>query len=118
MKRMLLARLIAASTWPGLALAHATIERSNPGVNEILSRPPTAVTLLFDAELEPILCRLTVTDEHGTQVGLGDGKVAKANHKEFSVDLPELPRGVYRVHWNVVSRDGHRTTGQYDFTFK
>jgi len=32
--------------------------------------------------------------------------------------LPTLPSGEYRVTWQAVARDGHRTSGDYTFTIK
>jgi copper resistance protein C len=34
------------------------------------------------------------------------------------VDLPPLVPGVYTVTWSVLAVDGHRTQGDYRFTFK
>ena len=55
---------------------------------------------------------------NGKQVDQGNSRVDPSNSVLLEVGLPPLPAGTYRVIWNVVARDGHRTTGDYSFTIK
>ena len=103
---------------PGVAHGHAFPDHSNPKVGSTLSLPPAGVYIWFDCELEPAFSRITVQDATGKRVDQGNGRVNPSNSVLLEVGLPTLPQGTYRVIWNVVSRDGHRTSGDYTFTFK
>jgi methionine-rich copper-binding protein CopC len=103
---------------PGVAHGHAFPDHSNPKVGSTLSSPPAGVYIWFDGELEPAFSRITVQDATGKRVDQGNGRVNPSNSVLLEVGLPTLPQGTYRVIWNVVSRDGHRTSGDYTFTFK
>jgi methionine-rich copper-binding protein CopC len=103
---------------PGVAHGHAFPDHSNPKVGSTLSLPPAGVYIWFDGELEPAFSRITVQDATGKRVDQGNGRVNPSNSVLLEVGLPTLPQGTYRVIWNVVSRDGHRTSGDYTFTFK
>ncbi len=45
-------------------------------------------------------------------------RVAPSDAMLLEVSLPPLSPGIYRVIWNVVARDGHRTEGDYTFTIQ
>lgn len=51
-------------------------------------------------------------------VDKGDGRVNPSTMTLLEVSVPKLSPGAYRVIWNVVARDGHRTTGDYTFVIK
>jgi methionine-rich copper-binding protein CopC len=110
--------LVVASLWSGTAEAHASVERSIPRAGEVLSQAPAAVTLYFDSELEPAFSKLTVSDEQGQKVSVGDPVRANANRKSLAVSLTSVGRGAYHVQWDVVAHDGHRAKGGYVFTVK
>jgi len=103
---------------PGVSHGHAFPDHSSPRVGETLSAPPVGTYIWFDGGLEPAFSRITVQDMSGKKVDLGNGRVNPSNPVLLEVGLPPLPQGTYRVIWNVVSRDGHRTSGDYSFTVK
>jgi methionine-rich copper-binding protein CopC len=47
-----------------------------------------------------------------------DLTAASLSAKLLEASLPPLPPGTYRVVWSVVSKDGHRTQGDYTFAIK
>lgn len=104
--------------WAQAAFAHAMPERSTPGTGATLNQVPAAATIQFDSELEPLFSKLIVKDDTGKQVSNGNGKVDPSNPRRLSTDLSALPPGRYHVYWSAVSRDGHRTNGDYGFTIK
>ena len=97
---------------------HAFPDHSDPKVGATLSAPPVGVYIWFDGDLEPAFSRITVQDASGKKVDQGNGRVDPSNSALLEVGLPALPAGTYRVIWNVVARDGHRTTGDFTFTIK
>jgi copper resistance protein C len=102
----------------GTAVAHALPEQDVPGAGAILQQPPSTVSIRFDAELEPIFSKLIVKNGQDKQVSEGKGNVDTANRKILSTRLVNAGKGSYHVYWSVVSRDGHRTEGDYTFTVR
>jgi methionine-rich copper-binding protein CopC len=103
---------------PGQSHGHAFPDHSSPKVGETLSTPPVGVYIWFDSDLEPAFSRITIQDASGKRVDQGNSRVNPSNSVLLEVGLPALTAGAYRAIWNVVSRDGHRTTGDYTFTIK
>ncbi len=100
---------------PGAALAHAIPTQMIPAANAALAKAPAQVSIYFDAELEPLFCKLVVTNDQGRKVSRGDGTVDAHNHRLLTARLGAQGKGAYRVLWSVVSRDGHRASGDYAF---
>ena len=115
---MVLCSLLLLIQWPHSALGHALLVRAEPKVGERVSTPPATVRIWFDSALEPSLCKIHVRDPNGKQVDNDDSRVNPSDEKLLEVSLPSLPPGVYHVLWSVVSRDGHKTNGDYVFTIK
>jgi methionine-rich copper-binding protein CopC len=103
---------------PGITFGHAFPDHSAPRVGETVTTAPAGVYIWFDGDLEPAFSKMTVQDMSGKQVDQGNSRVNPSNSALLEVGLPKLPSGTYRVIWNVVARDGHRTTGDYSFTIK
>ncbi len=105
--------LITGSAW-----AHAFPVRSSPQVGASLTHAPAAVTIWFDAELEPLFSRLTVTDAHERQVSTGPARVPAGHPRELTAQLAPLASGTYIVSWSVVATDGHHTEGRFRFVVR
>ena len=104
--------LVAAATgW-----AHAFLDHASPAVGGAVAASPPAVTLWFTQELEPAFSSLTVTNQAGQRVDLGNVQVPQGAPAELQVGLRSLPPGTYTVSWHVVSVDTHRTEGRFEFT--
>jgi methionine-rich copper-binding protein CopC len=101
-----------------VAVAHAFPERADPRVGSVVQGSPEAIRIWFDGELEPAFCQIVVTDGSGQRVDRGDARVDASGRRLLQVSVPPLPSGTYRVHWAVLSIDGHRTTGDFRFTVK
>jgi copper resistance protein C len=56
-----------------------------------------------------------VLDIKGVEVDRKDTRVSGAT---MTVSLPKLPAGTYRVSWQAVATDTHRTAGSFDFTIQ
>lgn len=102
--------------WAAQAFPHAMPEQSDPGAGAELRQAPPIVSIRFDSELEPLFSRLIVKDAAGKQVSDGNGTVASPNSRILTTKLTDHAKGTYHVYWSVVSRDGHRTEGDYTFT--
>ncbi len=103
---------------PNSAWAHAYPDHADPKVGSTVKSPPSLVRIWFDSALEPAFSTITVQNSSGGRVDAGDCRVDPSDPTLLEVSLPPLPPGIYRVFWNVVARDTHRTTGDYTFMIK
>lgn len=103
---------------PELSSAHAFLVRSSPARRSVLFRVPARVQLWFNERLEPQFSSLSVWNQEGTQVDLGDAEVGPGGPKRLSVGIPPLPPGTYTVRYRVLSVDGHVVDDQFLFTLK
>lgn len=98
-----------------LAEAHAFLDHADPKVGSTIHDPPTEVTVWMTENLEAAFSRLQVLDIKGVEVDRKDTRVSGAT---MTVSLPKLPAGTYRVSWQAVATDTHRTAGSFDFTIQ
>ncbi len=117
-------RWIAAAILGLLVLApesgrgHAYLVKSLPVRRAVLFRAPARVQLWFNERLEAQFSRLSVWNQDGTQVDLGDVEVGRDDPTKLSVGLPALSPGTYTVKYRVLSVDGHVVENQFLFTLK
>ncbi len=112
-----LAMLAVIMTWPGefaIAWAHAFPNEEQPLVGSTITTPPSKVSITYDAPIESLFAKLQVIDGAGQEQITGPPSVGP-DHRTLSVELKPLKPGHYTVRWSVVSEDGHRTEGSYDF---
>jgi len=100
------------------ALAHALPERSEPRVGSTVNKAPTEVRIYFNQDLEPVFSHIQVFDAGGKEVDKKDSHVDPGNKRLLIVSLPELGAGTYKVRWQVVSIDTHRTQNDFKFEIK
>lgn len=102
---------------PIIAGAHAFPVTSDPRAGAAVEKAPSQIVITFDDEIEPAFSKIRVENLYKKAVDRNDSHLDSKNHKILIVGLPTaLPPGEYRVNWNVLSVDGHRTEGY--FTFK
>jgi copper resistance protein C len=103
---------------PEMAMGHAFLDHADPKVGATLAVSPKRVRIWFDSPLKPAFSSVKVYNGDGKKVDKGDGGVNPSDAKLLGVGLPSLPPGVYRVVWEIVTRDGHRITGDYTFAVR
>ncbi len=103
---------------PEMSWGHAFPDHSDPKVGSTVSISPSQVRIWFDGDLEPAFSTLMVHNADGKMIDKRDNRVDRSDQKLLEVSLPPLSPGTYLVIWDVVARDGHRTTGQFTFTIK
>jgi methionine-rich copper-binding protein CopC len=108
--------LAGAST----ASAHDELESSTPAAGEVVTVDPTVVSLTYSDDLltlgdDTSAFAIQVTDASGAFHENGcvvvDGRVASAG---VALGGP----GTYTATWQVVSSDGHPTSGSYTFEYQ
>jgi hypothetical protein len=120
MRRIVVA-LVAGAALTGAvpaALAHAFLDHASPAVGSSVPASPPNVTLWFTQNLEPAFSGVTVTNEAGQRVDLGNAEILQGRPAELQIGLKPLPPGTYLVSWHVVSVDTHPTEGTFTFDIK
>ena len=97
------------------AQAHAFLDHASPAVGSSVPTAPIVLTLWFTQDLEPAFSNVTVTNEAGQRVDLGNARIPPGSAAELQIGLKPLPRGTYLVSWHVVSVDTHPTEGTFTF---
>jgi methionine-rich copper-binding protein CopC len=92
--------------------AHAMLERAEPRVGNKVASPPREVTLWFTQKLETSFSTITVTNAAGERVDTGKTRVSG---NQMSIAIRAGGAGTYRVNWQVLSIDTHRTDGSFTF---
>ena len=116
--RGIIVALVAGSAAIGVApsvRAHAFLDHASPAVGSSVPAAPPVVTLWFTQDLEPAFSGVTVTNEAGQRVDLGNLQIPPGSPAELQIGLKPLPPGTYLVSWHVVSVDTHPTEGTFTF---
>jgi methionine-rich copper-binding protein CopC len=102
------------------AAFHAHLVRAEPAVNDTIAATPKAVRLWFSEPVELGLSRIKVVRIGGDTVKTSVLRHEGAAATTAALDLATPPSapGTYVVTYRVVSRDGHPTSGSYNFVLK
>ena len=111
MKRKFLL-LVASLLFAGHAFAHAMLESSTPANHAVLGIAPKTIDLKFGHATK--LTKLKLLSA-GQETPLKVDLSAPAS-TTFSLPLPALKPGIYKVKWGTLSGDGHAMTGSLSFT--
>jgi copper transport protein len=99
------------------ALAHATLVRSEPAANAVLSSSPSEIHLWMSEPLVTGISTIQILDSQGQPVTLGQVMVGGNDGAEMWASLPPLGNGTYLVSWRAFSAvDGHTTEGTFPFS--
>ena len=96
--------------------AHAALKAAYPGPNQRLMSSPTRVTLAFDDKVTLVPDAVKVLSASGTRVDSADQALVSGGTTVAESVRADLPDGSYRVHWRVMSDDGHLVSGDVPFT--
>src|SRR5690606_1220891 len=101
------------------ASAHDELVSSSPAFDAQLTAAPEQVVLTFSGDLLALAddnngTAMTVVDEAGADWVAGDPVI---DADTLTVPLKSgMPDGSFTVTWQVVSSDGHPTSGEYAFS--
>lgn len=113
------AAFIAAVCVSPSVFAHAHLKHQYPAADAAVTAAPQALTLDFSEGIEPNFSGVTVTGPQASAVKIGAVKRNEKDNKQLIVPVEEsLKPGEYLVDWHVVSVDGHKTKGKYNFSVK
>ena len=111
---VLVAGIMAIAAAPS-ARAHAFLDHASPAVGSSVPASPPVVTLWFTQDLEPAFSGVTVINEAGQRVDLGNAQFPQGSPAELQIGLKPLTPGTYLVSWHVISVDTHPTEGTFTF---
>ncbi|MBD2804522.1 CopC domain-containing protein YobA [Xenorhabdus sp. ZM] len=101
------------------ALAHAHLKDQTPAENTTVEAAPQAITLSFSERIELGFSKVKLIGPE--KVAIKTGKLELDPETKTKLILPvedKLAAGEYSVDWSVLSVDGHKTKGVYNFTVK
>lgn len=103
----------------GQATAHGNLASATPTINGIVSDPPTELELKFSQAMNVTFSGVKIVGPDKATIGTGKVAFTKGNKSTLIVPiLTTLVAGTYSVHWHLLSKDGHRTHGNYTFSVK
>ena len=112
MRRFVIPSLLFAALGNAAAHAHAFLDHASPLVGSTVASGPREVSLTFTQNLEAAFSSVQVTDAKGARVDQGKAQV---NGNTMRVGLKSLSQGTYRVRWQALSIDTHKTEGSFTF---
>jgi methionine-rich copper-binding protein CopC len=115
MRFRLLAAAVAAALAPGIAFAHAHLDRSMPGNGATVAPAPKEIMLWFTEAIEPKFSSIVIRDAKGAAMQDGTASGVAGNTAQLRVSVKPLPPGTYKVIWRVLSVDTHRSQGEFTF---
>ncbi|MEQ2024569.1 copper homeostasis periplasmic binding protein CopC [Xenorhabdus szentirmaii] len=101
------------------ALAHAHLKDQTPAENTTVEAAPQAITLSFSERIELGFSKVKLIGPE--KVAIKTGKLELDPETKTKLILPvegKLAAGEYSVDWSVLSVDGHKTKGVYNFTVR
>jgi copper resistance protein C len=101
---------------PRVALGHAVLMSSKPGVNSIVSGPDVAVVLKYNSRVDMEHSTLTLLDPDGSVQKIPIDSEPQPGL--LSAKLTGLVKGAYVLRWQVLAEDGHITRGKVPFQVK
>lgn len=111
--------LLTALFFAPYAAAHAHLTSQTPAENSVLDATPAQLVLVFSEGIEPRFSKVRLYGPQNQEIRTGKPNVDGSGHTTLQLVLEEsLSQGQYRVEWQVVSVDGHKTTGKYSFSVK
>jgi copper resistance protein C len=119
LKPLLLAGICAVTaTVATSAQAHARLQSSDPAAGSTLASAPKGVRLKFNEAVEPAFSTIKVIDGKNAELTLQHAVVEKGDPSVLTVALPPLASGTYHVRWSTMTRDSHKTKGEFIFQVK
>jgi methionine-rich copper-binding protein CopC len=99
-----------------LAFAHAHLKTQTPAANATVAAP-AELRLSFSEGIEPSFSQVTVTGADGKSIAVNALNTAAGDNKTLIVTpAAPLAAGQYKVQWQVLSVDTHKSDGDYSFT--
>lgn len=110
--------VVATVLFSQLAIAHASLANAVPAPGATLDIAPKDIDLTFNERIEAAFSAIKVKDRDGKDVTTAKAQMASPDGMTLRLEVPALPPGSYSVEWAAVGHDGHRRTGDFQFSVK
>ena len=111
--KITLGALLIASLLSPTAMAHTKVQSATLEDGGVYQTMPDVFDLVFAQKVG--LATFSLKDSAGQDVDV-DFTPPKSMESKFSIPMPELQSGVYKMTWRAVSKDGHIVNGELSFT--
>lgn len=112
--------VVAVIAAPQLTLAHSHLKASDPDKNATLTAAPPHVALTFSEPVELNFSAITIIAPDKSRITAGQishGKDGDARVLEAPLTMTAAA-GTYIVEWRVLSADGHKMKGSFEFSIR
>lgn len=99
----------------GMASAHSNIVSAVPA-DGAEGAAPSAIEVTFNEKVNLVFSSLTLVGPDGAEIALGQLTPISDGNGMVAPVITELSSGTYTVNWTLLSPDGHKLEGSYDFT--
>ncbi|MCD1127609.1 copper homeostasis periplasmic binding protein CopC [Jinshanibacter sp. LJY008] len=111
--------ILLFSLTPSSVLAHAHLKQQTPAAESVLTTSPKEVSLKYSESIEVKFSKIELLDSNNQMMPVDNLFLDTTDSTRLIAPLKTpLPAGQYTVNWHVVSVDGHRTKGKYQFMVK
>lgn len=113
MRRIKIATCILGLAISTASIAHVGLKQASPAQDAMLMQSPSNLSLTFSDKVR--LIKLSINADNQTPVEFGFKANADAGTM-YEWPLPTFAAGTYGVNWVALGEDGHKISGQYQFT--
>ncbi|MCI2774886.1 copper resistance protein CopC [Staphylococcus petrasii] len=98
-----------------IASAHATLEKTTPSQNGIVSKHPDNIELTFNEPVNADYSGITIFNDKGKEIG--EVKPSTTGHSQtLTFPADKVGHGTHQIEWHTVSADGHEISDRFDFS--
>ena len=98
-----------------IASAHATLEKTTPPQNGVISKAPDTLELTFNEPVNAEYSGITIYNDKGDKVG--DINPTTTGHsKTLTFPTDKVQQGTQQLEWHTVSADGHEISDRFEFS--
>ena len=103
------------AVWSNVAFAHTALSKSTPAEGEVLSTAPASIQLVYTESVRLLRAELLLIRNASSEKVDIDFEPSSTSAEQYSVTLPHLTNGQYRIEWAVMGADGHPVQGALSF---
>lgn len=103
---------VAALAGASVVSAHANLIDASPASGEQVEEPPDELVLTYSEGVQ--IADVSVESADGERID-GDARIDEDDRAIVHVPLEDVENGTYVVQWEVLSVDGHTTSGSFFF---
>ena len=107
---------VAFAARPVSALPHLKLLRSSPAADTVLTASPDAIRLYLSEPTQAPVSKITLVTDAGTAIALAPLTRDTTKNAPLVAKLVKpIAKGMYKVTWKAMSKDGHVVDGTFNF---